>query len=194
MNATLGLIKITLMLLLVACSMLGAFGSTFKGRLGFDVHVFLYKITAEGQTTYYANYNVNCMKPIRMFNAAFALAILGWVATLVGTALVVIGVVTPNISEKIPQIVKAVVAVACLVFMTIPWPICVALFHHDYCGLKTGTHYSHGFAFLVITWILAMVWAAFEVMSMLMFAVVIPSNCSDADATKTTEPTWTPDV
>ena len=161
--------KIVLLVLLVACSMLGAFGSTFKGKNS-DTKSFLYKVTSGGKTYYYTDDKyLSCKDSRDLVHAAFAFAILGWIAALVGVVLAVLGLLVSYIAKMIPGIVNVIVAGACFVFMTIAWPICAALYNQKYCGSKgkDGSKYDYGFAFLIITWILSIVWLAFEVLSML---------------------------
>ena len=163
------IVKIGLLILLVACSMLGAFGCIFNVKNS-NTKWFLYKVTGGGKTYYFAdNEYLLCNDTKDLFHAAFAFAILGWIAALVGVALAVLGLLVSSIAEKIPGIVNVIVAGACVVFTTIPWPICAAMYNKKYCGNKgkDTTDYDYGFAFLIITWILSIMWLAFEVLGML---------------------------
>lgn len=173
------------MIVLVFCSMMGAFGAQFKAKNG-DTHLYLYKATGGSTVTYYTDISWGCGDIDRNFDASLTFAILAWLVILVATALAVISLF--KAIPFLPAFSGIVLAAVTWFFLLISWTLVAALNHEHYCGtggFHSGYHYDYGFAFLVIAWICTMFWGAFE---LLIFLGFMPSkeiiNTSSTTAAK----------
>lgn len=175
------ILRIIGMVVLIFCSMMGAFGAQFKAKGG-GTHLFLYKYTSGGTTRYYSDLSFGCGDIDRNFDASFTFAILAWVVILVGTVVAVVAI----FSSSIPSIVNVILAGAAWCFVLLSWALVAALYNEGYCGgsgYEGSFKYDYGFAFLVITWICTMFWGAFE---LLIFFGVMPANGKTVSTSSTT--------
>eukprot|EP00658_Telonema_sp_P-2_P060416 TRINITY_DN49339_c0_g1_i1.p1 TRINITY_DN49339_c0_g1~~TRINITY_DN49339_c0_g1_i1.p1 ORF type:complete len:145 (+),score=47.35 TRINITY_DN49339_c0_g1_i1:87-521(+) len=115
---------------------------------------------------------------------------------IAGTAVAIIALVKKDL---IPSIVGLILAGITWFLLLLTWCLVAALYNEGYCGgggFKNGSGYVYGFAFLIISWLCATCWIAFEVLKLLN---LIPTQTQSIDTTnatiagnnKTTETTTT---
>ena len=147
--------KITLIVCLIVCGIIVAFGA--KAQTADDDHL-LHPETVDGSDTYIAEVTKSCAGTTNMANFALAFAILGWITALAGTAIAALSLVKPSM---LPAIVGVIVSAVCMLFLTIAWSFAAASSHQEICKDRPN---DHAFAFLLIAWILSIGWLAYGVL------------------------------
>ena len=162
------IIKAACLLLLLFCAMLGAFGAQMQATDGADAKIYLYKLSSGPITVYYTDTSFGCGALDSTMDAAFAFALLSWITIAAGVAVAAVAIFKKDL---IPAIANLAVSAAAWVFLTLSWVLVVVMYYTKYCGassnLKENAKFDYGFGFLILSWILATCWVAFEALSLL---------------------------
>eukprot|EP00658_Telonema_sp_P-2_P066086 TRINITY_DN55194_c0_g1_i2.p1 TRINITY_DN55194_c0_g1~~TRINITY_DN55194_c0_g1_i2.p1 ORF type:complete len:192 (-),score=82.83 TRINITY_DN55194_c0_g1_i2:147-722(-) len=164
------IIKVALLALLLACGLIGTFGETFNGKNGADTHIFLYKQVIQGTTTYYSETPLSCDAQNDTVAAALAFGIIGCICTVAAIALSVVGIMTASEIPSLPgpiEIVRLATIVVSFIGFLIAFALGATAVSKKYCSSTTSysdfVKYSYGMAFLIISWIVAIVCAVLEI-------------------------------
>lgn len=175
-------IKVALLVLLLGCGLIGTFGETFTGKNGADNHVYLYKQETQGTTTYYAETPLSCDAQNDTVAAALAFGIIGCICTVAAIVLSIVGIMTASALPSLPgpiELIRLISIVLSFVGFLIAFVLSATAVSKKYCGssspLSDFVKYTYGIAFLIISWIVAIVCAVLDIFPIAKLLAAAPS-------------------